>query len=138
MWQRIQTLYLAVALGLCISLFFVKAVTIIGPGGEVERIYFYEKIGYLIMTVIMSLGALAALSSFKVRLLQMRLCVIAGLIAIGFQGWIVYDILTSEGGMVFNTGAIFPSLIFIFEILAANAALKDEILVKSSGRIRSK
>ena len=42
MWQRIQTLYFAIATGLVASMFFSNIATVIGPGGEELGIRYYE------------------------------------------------------------------------------------------------
>ena len=47
MWQRIQTLNLAIATALLASMFFCKFATIVGPQGNDLEIMYWEKIPYV-------------------------------------------------------------------------------------------
>ena len=76
MWQRIQTLYLAIATGLLISMFFCNAGTFIGAEGS-EPIRYYEKTSYLMFLIMVVMANGISLFSFKSRLLQMRLTVLS-------------------------------------------------------------
>ena len=78
MWQRIQTLYLAVSTALLFILFFSDVYTTASPEGmqyttylQLQKPYFGILLGILFaMTVL-------ALITFKVRILQMRLATLA-------------------------------------------------------------
>ena len=72
MWQRIQTLYLAVATALLTSMFFCKFATIVGPEGSELNIMYWEKIPYLVLLTLCAAGNLFSLFAFKIRMPQMR------------------------------------------------------------------
>lgn len=135
MWQRIQTLYLGLSLAFAIALIFSRVATITN-GDESVDIFFYERTNYLIICVMMLTSTLAALLSFKVRLLQMRVAILSGLIAIGFQCWLGYDYFTHRQEMIFHTAAVFPIVCAILDFLGARGAMLDEAMVQSASRIR--
>ena len=84
MWQRVQTLYLAVAAGLLCFLLFGNALTINTPDGlEAVRYTALVKPYMAIILWILAAIQLLALVSFKVRILQMRLSVVAALVSLG-------------------------------------------------------
>ncbi|MCQ2184724.1 MAG: DUF4293 domain-containing protein [Bacteroidales bacterium] len=137
MWQRIQTLYLGISLGLVISLFFSVVATVSGEGGESVDIYFHERASYLIFCGMLLTGTVGALASFKVRLLQMRVAVIVALIAVGFQVWLGVDFFMHHDEMMFRVPVVFPTVCAILDFLAARGAMLDEAMVQSSSRIRN-
>ncbi|MCD8312851.1 MAG: DUF4293 domain-containing protein [Bacteroidales bacterium] len=137
MWQRIQTLYLAIATILLGSLFFVKFATIIGPMGDTAKIFYHEKLPYLLFTIIVTAVNLFALMMFKIRMFQMRVCIFAAIILIGFQIWLGVDVIRNFRQMAFSFTAIFPIVAAILDALAARAILIDESIVRSASRLRS-
>ena len=86
MWQRIQTLYLAIATVLIGSLFFSKFATIFGEGES--TILYREYTPYLLFTIMTFLANLISLALFKARMIQMRLCIISAIVLLAFQIWI--------------------------------------------------
>jgi len=136
MWQRIQTIFLAISLGLTCSLFFCNLSTVIGPDGEEVVIRYSEKIVYLVLTIITAIVGLIALSTFKFRLFQMRTAILAALLLLGIQGVIVYDFVMYHKEMVFSFTAVFPILGAILDFLAARKIFQDEIMVRASARLR--
>ncbi|MBR5699836.1 MAG: DUF4293 family protein [Bacteroidales bacterium] len=91
----------------------------------------------LILLIVLTLIEAVALLSFKVRILQMRLAVVAGLIAFGLQAWLGVMYFTSPG-YVFRWTVIFPLLIAICDFLAARGAFQDQLVVESAQRLRSR
>ncbi len=136
MWQRIQTLFLAIAIGLIISLFFCNMATIIGEGGAKETIRFSEKLPYLILNIMVLTANVCALFAFKARMLQMRVAILAGILLLGFQGWLVFDFINHKNEMVFSLCAVFPLIAAILDFLAARNIMLDEAMVLSSQRLR--
>lgn len=137
MWQRIQTLYLAVATGLVAALFFsVKAFTL-GPGGvhavEYRYVAFYP---YLVLLIVITLLQVIALTTFKARVLQMRTAVLSAILMVALQAWLAVDWLTADDTLVFRFTAIFPLLAAILNVLAARAVFRDQLLVESMSRLR--
>ena len=137
MWQRIQTLYLAIATILIGSLFFSKVATVIGPEGEDVFIMYYEKWNYLLFLISIFLANGICLLSYKVRLLQMRVAVIAALLLIGFQIWLGVDFLKHKDEMVFSFTLVFPLAAAILDLLAARNIALDEAMVQATARLRS-
>lgn len=119
MWQRIQTLYLAVALGLLIAMFW-----------HVDFLWWTILLG---VAVFMQTVALLA---YKFRLFQMRTAVIAAIMLIGLQVWMAVVFFVKDGAD-FNITAVFPVVAAILDFLAARAILSDEMVVRSSSRLRS-
>lgn len=138
MWQRIQTLYLAVAVALTAVLLAGNAAAQTGAEGLVMIKYTAIAKPYmLILLIVLTLIEAVALLSFKVRILQMRLAVVAGLIAFGLQAWLGVMYFTSPG-YVFRWTVIFPLLIAICDFLAARGAFQDQLVVESAQRLRSR
>ena len=137
MWQRIQTLYLAVSTALLFTLFFSDAYAVSAPEGmqyvtylQLQKPYFGILLGILFaMTVL-------ALITFKVRILQMRLASLSGLVALGMTGWLAYLYFTAPEGIVFHWTAIFPLISAICDFLAARGCFQDQLIVESAYRIR--
>ena len=137
MWQRVQTLYFALATGLLAALFFCNACTVAGADG-LEGIPYtaIRKPYFLILMIIWGLGTVLALITFKSRILQMRLGTLTGLIALGAQGWLAYLYFTAPENIVFRITAIFPLIIAIFSFLGARGAFQDQLMVESAYRVR--
>ena len=89
-----------------------------------------------ILLVITALVTVLALVTFKVRILQMRLAVIAGLLSLGLLGWLAWFYFTAPDGMVFRWTAIFPLVCGICDFLAARGAFQDQLIVESAYRVR--
>lgn len=139
MWQRIQTLYLAIATGLVVALFFcVKSFSVGTGGAHVDEVKYISFIPYAILLVIATLLQLIALLTFSVRVLQMRTAVLSALILLGLQGWLVFDYLTAADGVLFSWTAVFPLLAAILDFMAARRILMDQLIVESSSRLRSR
>ena len=137
MWQRIQTLYLAVSTVLLFILFFNDAYTVAAPDGmqfvknlQIQKPYFGILLGLLFaMTVL-------ALVTFKVRILQMRLATLSGLVALGMTGWLAYYYFTAPENVTFKWTIIFPLVVAICNFLAARGCFQDQLMVESAYRIR--
>ncbi len=137
MWQRVQTLYLAIATILIGSLFFCNVAKIAGPMGDDLTIAYHQKLPYLILTIMTFATNLFALFLFKIRLFQMRVCVVSAIILICFQIWLGVDLVRNIRHMAFSFTAIFPIVAAILDVLAARAILIDESIVRSASRLRS-
>ena len=138
MWQRIQTLYLVIAIALTAVLLAGNAAALTGEDGlTLIRYTAIAKPYMLILLVVLTLIESIALIAFKVRILQMRLSVVAGLVALGMQAWLGVMYFTSPG-YVFRWTVIFPLLIAICDFLAARGAFQDQLVVESAQRLRSR
>lgn len=136
MWQRIQTLYIGIATALAGAMFFCNFATIIGTGGEELGIRYYEKSSYLVLMIMILTAQICALFSFKSWFLQARVSAIAGLLLIGFQIWLGIDFFRMRNDMVFNITGVFPVAAAILDILAARAAMVDQLTLSAVGSAR--
>ena len=137
MWQRIQTLYLAIATALLASMFFCKFATIVGPQGNDLEIMYWEKIPYVTLLAISTIGNIFSLFAFKIRMPQMRVATGAAILLLAFQCWIVVDLARNWNEMSFSVTALFPLIAAILDIMAARRILLDEAMVQSSARLRA-
>ncbi len=137
MWQRIQTLYLGLAAVLTLSLFWVNVARILGPEGEVELVGFCDKSLYLYLVIACLAANLAAFSTYRLRILQLRLAVVSALLYLGLQGVVAYDFFFNRPQqMVFLLPAVFPLVCAILDALAVRNIFLDEAMVRSSYRLR--
>ena len=137
MWQRIQTLYLAISAILVTILFFNDAYTVAAPDGMQYVRYLQIRSPYFaILLGILAAMILLALVSFKVRILQMRLATLSGLVALGMMGWLAYFYFTAPENVTFKWTVIFPLVIAISNFLAARGCFQDQLMVESAYRIR--
>ena len=136
MWQRIQTLYLAIATGLVAALFFSNIAAIIGPGGEEIGIRYYENSSFLVLMIMMLTAHVCSIFSYKSWALQARVCMLAALLALGFQIWLGIDFIRFRHDMVFNITGVFPIVCFILDVLAARAAMIDQLTLTAIGSTR--
>ena len=137
MWQRIQTLYLALATALLSSMYFCKFATIVGPEGSELNIMYWEKIPYLVLLTLCAAGNLFSLFAFKIRMPQMRVATASAILLLAFQCWIVVDFASLWNEMTFSVTALFPLVAAILDILAARSILLDEAMVQSSATLRA-
>ena len=137
MWQRIQTLYLAVSTALLFILFFSDAYTIATPEGMQYVTYWQIWKPYFgILLGILFAMTLLALVTFKVRILQMRLDTLAGLVALGMTGWLAYGYFTAPENVTFKWTVIFPLVAAVCDFLAARGCFQDQLMVESAYRVR--
>lgn len=139
MWQRLQTLYLCIATGLIVALFFsVKAFTL-GPGGvhSVELTYI-KYTPYLILLILITILQLLAVFTFNARVFQMRTAVLSAILMIALQAWIGVDYFTADKELIFKFTAVFPLVAAILNFIAARFILRDQLLVESVSHLRSR
>ncbi|MDD7088215.1 MAG: DUF4293 family protein [Candidatus Cryptobacteroides sp.] len=137
MWQRIQTLYLAIATGLIVAMFFCVRCYVLGPGGtRAEELKFAQFVPYLVLLIVIGLLQLIALTVYSHRIFQMRTAVLSAILMIALQLWIAVEFFTSGDEFIFTVPNIFPLLAAILNFLAARNIFKDEMMVKNSSRLR--
>ena len=138
MWQRIQTLYLAIATGLIVSMFFtLKAVIPAADGGIAESFRYVSYWPYLVLLVVITILGILALTGWKFRVFQMRTAILAALVTLALQAWLAVDYFTAAEGLVFRVTAVFPIVAVILDLLAARKIYADQLLVESMSRLRS-
>lgn len=139
MWQRLQTLYLCLATGLVVALFFsVKAFTL-GPGGvHAVELTYVKYTPYLILLILVTILQLLAVFTFNVRVFQMRTAVLSAILMIALQAWIGVDYFTADKEWIFKFTAVFPLVAAILNFIAARLILRDQLLVESVSHLRSR
>ncbi len=148
MIQRIQSLYLLVAAILC-------GITVFAPlawfGSEQQMAVLHAftlesadsvvkmPVWTGILLIITTLLPAVTIFLFKNRMLQVRLCVVEVILNIGSLLMMGYTYFTL-GGAAASQGVkpaiALPLIALVFVLLAAKAAFRDEMLVKSLNRIR--
>ena len=139
MWQRLQTLYLCLATGLVVALFFsVKAFTL-GPGGvHAAELTYVKYTPYLILLILITILQLLAVFTFNARVFQMRTAVLAAILMIALQAWIGVDYFTADKEWIFKFTAVFRLVAAILNFIAARLILRDQLLVESVSHLRSR
>ncbi len=128
MWQRIQTLYLALSTALIAVLFFTD---------KADGISFTAYWPYLVLIIISLLLHLLALTTWKFRVFQVRTAVLAAIITLALQVWLVVDFAVTGNDPLFHIPALFPLVAVILDIMAARGIWADELMVRSASRLRS-
>jgi len=138
MWQRIQTLYLLISAALLAALCFSNAYTVTDPDGLAKVSYWQLQKPYfgILLGILCAMVALALLV-YKSRILQMRLAVLSGIVALGMQAWLAWMYFSFEGP-VFSWTVIFPLIVFICNMLAARGCYQDQLMVESAYRVRER
>lgn len=137
MWQRIQTLYLAISTILIAVMLFSNEAVIYGADGEVtDAIGFTQKLTHLILLIIILILNFLALTVVSHRVFQMRTAVLAAIVTLALQVWIAVDYFNIGSVYVFKLPAVFPAACVILDVLAARGILADQLLVESSSSLR--
>lgn len=139
MWQRVQTLYLMIASALVVALFFSVKAFVFGPDGtHAQEFRYIAYTPYLILLIVVALLQVIALTTFKVRVLQMRTAVLSALILVALQGWLAVDFFTADKTVVFRWTAVFPLVAALLDVWAARAIFRDQLLVESLSSLRKR
>lgn len=136
MWQRIQTLFLGTATALIVSMFFCRFATIVGPDGSEAIIRYYEKMPFLVLMIMLTTAHIAATASYKAFFLQARVSVIAGLLSMGFQIWLIMDCIRFWNDMTFSISVLFPLVAAFLDFVSAKKSMVDEMTVQAVRGIR--
>lgn len=139
MWQRLQTLYLCIATGLIVALFFsVKAFTLGSGGVHSVELTYIKYTPYLILLILITILQLLAVFTFNARVFQMRTAVLSAILMIALQAWISVDYFTADKELIFKFTAVFPLVAAILNFIAARYILRDQLLVESVSHLRSR
>ena len=133
MWQRVQTLYLAISTVLIFLLFFLPKAVTLGSGDEIS---FISYVPYLILLIITTALNLLALTTWKFRIFQMRTATLTALLTLALQIWLVVDFLATKDQVSFKVFALFPLIAVILDILAVRGIFADQMLVESASSLR--
>lgn len=139
MWQRIQTLYLAISTALIAVMLFSNKAVIPGADGEfLNEITYTAYVPYLILLIIISLLNLLALTTYRIRVFQMRTAILSALLTFALQVWIALDYFLADPELVFRVSAIFPLVAIICDCLAAKNIYADQLMVESFSHLRTR
>lgn len=133
MWQRIQTLYFAICVALVSVLVFGPVCTDFSIG---ESIPFLSKTPYAVLGLLALACNAVALFAFGRRAFQLRLAAAAAVVLAGLQIWLAVDYFRIPQ-YVFRWTAILPLVCVMLDIFAIRGIFADELLVRSSRRLRS-
>lgn len=128
MWQRVQTLYLAISTALIASLFFCD------KAGEIP---YTAYVPYLVLLIIITLLNILALTTWSHRIFQFRTTNLSAIITVALQAWLVVDFVATGNDPLFHITAVFPVVAVVFDILAARGIWADELMVRSASRLRA-
>lgn len=134
MWQRVQTLYFAIAAGLMAALLFCDFARV--PGSE-EAIRYTEYLPYAVLCGLALACTLVSLFAWGRRSLQIRLGGAAAVLMLALQVWLAVGYFRLPEAYVVRWTAVFPLIALFFDILAMRGVYADELLVRSSSRLRS-
>lgn len=133
MIQRIQTLFLLIAVGLLTSLFFNN----VCYTPDATAVRYTEYTPFLIFTIVTLVICFFTIFLYRHRMLQIRLCIYNILVLLGFQGWIAYTFFTRVPGTAFSITAVFPIVVAILTFTALRYISRDEAMIRSANTIRS-
>ena len=133
MWQRAQTLYLAISTVLVFLLFFMPKAVVISSGNPVS---FTSYIPYLILLIFVTFLNVLALTTWNFRIFQMRTATLTAILTLALQIWLVVDFMATRSQATFKVFAIFPLIALIFDIMAIRGIFADQMLVESSASLR--
>lgn len=152
MIQRIQSLFLLIAMGLLISMFFIPLAEVkdfqenilqfdlIGVKMAEEPGYLFLTYHLLILIAAAILVSLITIVKYRNRILQIRLCIFNILLLLGFYGMLFYLLnkvkVHFTATIYYEVPVLFPVICVILIFLAIRGIRKDIILLRSYDRIR--
>ncbi|MGF1533092.1 MAG: DUF4293 domain-containing protein [Bernardetiaceae bacterium] len=158
MWQRIQTVFLALTAILMLLVVFLPIWEKSSPEGEylvisaiqmqhikdnIEVAGHNQPTAYLaVLAVLAALVSIYNILSYKKRLLQIKLAALSNLLITLFVGVTFYWIYTADAWFSppahgdYLAGAYLPLLALLCNMLAIRGIKKDEALVRSMDRLR--
>lgn len=145
MFFRIQSLFLTIAAGLLVSMFFVPMIRFVGEDTVIHFVEVAAFKGFTLTTIfqlVCAVLSIVALVSFKNRIRQIRLCNLNTIILIAYQIVIaVYFFRRSSNVLgedaLFTVPCIFPVCAAILTFIAMRYVARDEAIVIASTRLRS-
>lgn len=135
MWQRIQTVYLSLAV--LANVLLLSGLPVM-TATDSSTVYAKSDLLFFILILISTIEAFLSIFLYKNRKLQVfigRIAILTAMIAVGKM---VYTFLTIQKTMahVSNIGLWMPLVFIVLVALANKAILRDEEKVRSADRIR--
>ena len=145
MIQRIQTLFLAAAAGLLISMIFTPMVRFTGdPSTTIPFVALAAAKGFTLTTIfqiVCTVLSVVTIFMYKNRIRQIRLCNLNSIILIGYQIILAVYFFQRASKLgddaLFTVPCIFPICAAILTFIAMRYIARDEALVMASTRLRS-
>ena len=146
MIQRIQTLFLTVAAGLLISMFFVPMARFTGSDVTLPFVAVAAFKGFTLTTIfqiVCTVLGVVTIFMYKNRIRQIRLCNLNTLILIGYQVIIAIYFFQRHNpdkfgdDVLFTVPCIFPLCAAILTFIAMRYIARDEAIVVAASRLRS-
>ena len=154
MIQRIQTVFLVIAAGLLISMFFTPMIRFTGSDTTIPFVAVAEFKGFTLTTIfeiVCAVLSVVTIFMYKNRIRQIRLCNLNTLILIGYQVIIAIYYFQRNNpdkplGMLhqtmgesplFTIPCIFPICAAILTFIAMRYIARDEAMVMAASRLRS-
>lgn len=132
MWQRIQTIYLAIAAllsgGSLAPLPYNASGTLL--------LEMNDYIALIVPCILVAAAALGAIFMFKNRNLQLNLCRLILVLLVVIVGLAAYFAYAATGADMPQIGSVFPVVAFITTLLAMRGIKADERLIRSMDRLR--
>ena len=104
---------------------------------KAQDISFVSYWPYLVMLILITLLNILALTTWKIRVFQVRTTVLSALLTLALQVWLAVDFIVTGNDPLFHVPALFPLVAVILDIMAARGIWADELMVRSSSRLRS-
>ena len=154
MIQRIQTVYLFIALILLVLMFFIPYAELLASNEKIYYLYFdgikildaenhktvYSAIPLFFLIFFITMICFISIFLFKKRILQIRLCIFNILLMLGMEGLIFFYAFNAKGKLDAIIHFNFPVVLLAFSViltyLAFRGIKKDEKLIRSYDRIR--
>lgn len=136
MWQRYQTLLLAVSTILVVSLFWCNVATVLLADGSIEHIAYTAKPVFKIWLILLTIMHVLALGGFKWRMKQIRVVIFTAIVTFAFQIWLLVYYLQTRDCQLMSWTALFPLLACALDVYAARNILMDEFLVQSAKSVQ--
>ena len=153
MWQRIQTVWWILSI-LSIALFATQDLLLFTPNGESIPSFVLRSSGLveiasdttikssyslLIIEVISIIISLTSIFIYKMRAFQIRLSILNAFVLLGLVGMIAYlgfDFQSAGASLGIKVWLALPFISIIFQALAAQGVIKDELIIRMSNRLR--
>lgn len=144
MFFRIQSLFLTIAAGLLISMFFAPMIRFVGEDTVIHFVEVAAFKGFTLTTIfqiVCAVLSIVTLVSFKNRIRQIRLCNLNTIILIAYQIVLAVYFFQRDSKLgedaLFTVPCIFPICAAILTFIAMRYIARDEALVMASTRLRS-
>lgn len=153
MWQRIQTVWWILSI-LSIALFATQDLLLFTPNGESIPSFVLRSSGLveiasnttikssyslLIIEAISIIISLTSIFIYKMRAFQIRLSILNAFVLLGLVGMIAYlgfDFQSAGASLGIKVWLALPFISIIFQALAAQGVIKDELIIRMSNRLR--